>query len=117
MPGHEAIIDTPGRKQSRQAEPLCGRCDAVCCRLTVVLMPEDDQVPRHFVTRNAQGVEVMAHNEEGWCAAIDPLHMRCSIYADRPSICRRFAMGGPYCLDVRATYRDQRLRGIPLTLY
>jgi Fe-S-cluster containining protein len=62
-------------------------------------------------------VEVLAHNEEGWCAAIDPLHMRCSIYDERPSICRRFSMGGPYCRDVRATYRDQRLRGIPLTLY
>lgn len=116
MPGHEATLQPPGRPAPRQAEPLCSRCDAVCCRLTVVVMPED-VVPRHLVTRNAQGVEVMARNEEGWCAAIDPLHMRCSIYAERPLICRRFAMGGPYCRDVRDTYRDQRLRGIPLTLY
>ena len=97
-------------------EPLCSRCDAVCCRLTVVLMPED-RVPRHLVTRNAQGVEVMARNDEGWCAAVDPLHMRCSIYADRPVICRSFTMGAAYCRDVRETYRDQQQRGIPLTLY
>ncbi|UWX04676.1 YkgJ family cysteine cluster protein [Pseudoxanthomonas sp. NC8] len=98
-------------------EPLCSRCDAVCCRLTVVLMPED-RVPRHLmVVRNAQGVEVMARNDEGWCAAVDPLHMRCSIYADRPTICRRFAMGAAYCLDIRDTYRTQLQRGIPLTLY
>jgi Fe-S-cluster containining protein len=97
-------------------EPLCSRCDAVCCRLTVVLMPED-RVPRHLVVRNEQGVEVMARNDEGWCAAVDPLHMRCSIYADRPAICRGFAMGGAYCLDIRDTYRDQQRRGIPLTLY
>ncbi|WP_372013783.1 YkgJ family cysteine cluster protein [Pseudoxanthomonas sp. 10H] len=97
-------------------EPLCSRCDAVCCRLTVVLMPED-RVPRHLVARNDHGVEVMARDEEGWCAAVDPLHMRCSIYEDRPVICRRFAMGAPYCLDIRATYREERRRGIPLTLY
>lgn len=97
-------------------EPLCSRCDAVCCRLTVVLMPED-RVPRHLVVRNEQGVEVMARNDEGWCAAIDPLHMRCSIYDSRPSICRAFTMGAAYCLDIRDTYRDQQRRGIPLILY
>jgi len=96
-------------------KPTCGRCDAVCCRLTVVVMA-DDAVPRHLVVRNAQGVEVMARNEEGWCAAVDPLHLHCSIYADRPAICRQFAMGGRACLDIRARYRDQRQRGIPLTL-
>lgn len=95
----------------------CDRCDAVCCRLTVVLMPEDDAVPRHLVERNGQGVEVMARDEEGWCAAIDPQRLCCSIYADRPVVCRKFSMGGPYCLDIRASYREQRLRGIPLTLY
>ena len=36
----------------------CTRCDAVCCRLTVVVMPEDI-VPRHLVDRNEHGVEVM----------------------------------------------------------
>ncbi|WP_238389754.1 YkgJ family cysteine cluster protein [Pseudoxanthomonas koreensis] len=99
------------------ADPSCRRCDAVCCRLTVVVMPEDRGVPRWLVERNAQGVEVMARDEDGWCAAIDPQRMSCSIYADRPAICRSFAMGGAYCLDIRATYREQRLRGIPLTLY
>jgi len=100
-----------------EANVSCSRCDAVCCRLTVVLMPEDRDVPRHLIVRNAQGVEVMARDEDGWCAAVDPQRLCCSIYADRPAICRKFAMGGPYCLDIRATYRDQRLRGIPLTLY
>ena len=35
----------------------------------------------------------------------------------RPQICRRFAMAGPYCLEVRADYSDRNARGIPLTLY
>ncbi len=93
----------------------CTRCEAVCCRLTVVLMP-DDHVPDHLTARSEHGLEVMARDEDGWCAAIDPLHLHCSIYAQRPTICRMFAMGGSQCLEVRETYRDQRLRGIPIVL-
>ena len=81
----------------------CSRCDAVCCRLIVVVMPED-RVPRHLVERNAHGVEVMAQNEDGWCVAVDPLRLCCSIYEQRPAICRKFAMGSPYCVDERAAY-------------
>ena len=98
------------------ASVSCSDCDAVCCRLTVVLMPEDN-IPAHLTTRSAQGPEVMARDEDGWCVAVDPLHMCCSIYEQRPSICRKFAMGSGYCRDVRATYREQRMRGIPLTMY
>lgn len=94
----------------------CVACDAVCCRLTVVVMPED-RVPRALVDRTPEGLEVMARNEEGWCIAVDPLHLRCTIYEQRPGICRKFAMGSPYCRDVRETYRDENARGIPLTLY
>lgn len=84
----------------------CGLCDAVCCRLTVVVMPED-RVPRHLVDRNEHGLEVMAHGEDGWCVAIDPLRMCCSIYDQRPGICRKFAMGSEYCVDERAIYRTR----------
>lgn len=93
----------------------CTRCEAVCCRLTVVLMP-DDHVPDHLTARSEHGLEVMARDEDGWCAAIDPLHLKCSIYTQRPTICRAFAMGGAQCVEVRETYRDQRLRGIPIVL-
>lgn len=96
--------------------PHCDRCDAVCCRLTVVLMAEDD-VPPRFTTLNEHGVEVMARDEDGWCVAIDQGRMCCSIYEQRPTICRKFAMGGPYCREVRADYADRNTRGIPLTLY
>jgi Fe-S-cluster containining protein len=48
--------------------------------------------------------------------AVDHGRMCCSIYEQRPAICRKFAMGSPYCRDERDTYRDQMLRGIPLTL-
>ncbi len=95
---------------------LCERCDAVCCRLTVMVDPTD-RIPQHLTSVTPQGWHVMARDEEGWCVAIDAARMCCSIYETRPAICRRFVMSGPYCRDVRATYDDQRRRGIPLTLY
>lgn len=94
----------------------CASCDAVCCRLTVVLMPED-AVPGHLTTHTEHGIAVMARDEEGWCVAIDQRRMCCSIYESRPTICRKFAMGGAYCRDVRNTHREELSRGIPLTMY
>ena len=93
----------------------CGSCDAVCCRLTVVLMPED-RVPRHLTTRTEHGPEVMARDEEGWCVAVDHSRMCCSIYEQRPAVCRKFAMGSEYCRDERRIYRENMQRAIPLTL-
>jgi len=93
----------------------CARCDAVCCRLPVLLQP-GDRVPARYIDIDRHGMEVMAKDEDGWCAAIDPLHLRCSIYQDRPAICRQFEMGGAGCIETRARYRQQRQQGIPLTL-
>lgn len=97
-------------------EASCGSCDAVCCRLTVVLQ-ETDRVPSHLTTYTDAGLHVMARDEEGWCVAIDAARMCCSVYETRPDVCRRFVMAGPYCREVRAEYTDQTARGIPLTLY
>ena len=69
------------------ASIACGDCDAVCCRLTVVLMPEDS-VPAHLTARSMHGPDVMARDEDGWCVAVDPSRMNCSIYEQRPAICR-----------------------------
>lgn len=97
----------------------CTVCDAVCCRLTVVVMPEDE-VPRHLVDRNPKGLETMARGEDGWCIAVDHTRMCCSIYDQRPGICRKFAMGSAYCRDERESYRQAGLKSanlIPLKLY
>ncbi len=88
----------------------CDNCDAVCCRLTVVLMPED-RVPNRFVIENDHGTQIMAKGEDGWCQALDLNTMRCTIYDMRPGICRKFAMGGPYCRSERDDWR-----GIALAL-
>ena len=81
----------------------CTRCDAVCCRLTVVVQPEDG-IAEHLTADGGRGLRVMAQDEEGWCVAVDAAHMRCSIYDARPAVCRRFRMGGPYCEAVREDY-------------
>lgn len=94
----------------------CARCDAVCCRLTVVLTPQDT-VPARFAATTARGIAVMARDADGWCSALDRSRMRCSIYPNRPEVCRRFAMDGPYCRAVRADYRERIARGIPLLLH
>lgn len=94
----------------------CDRCDAVCCRLTVILQPED-RIPERYTTRTTEGLHVMARDAEGWCVAIDGARMQCGIYESRPQVCRRFVMAGPYCREVQADYRDRNLRGIPLELY
>jgi Fe-S-cluster containining protein len=92
----------------------CSKCDAVCCRLTVVLQPED-KIPSHLTTHLANGLHVMARDEEGWCVAMDGARMNCGIYESRPAICRRFVMNGPYCKSVRAEYAEKRACGAPLT--
>ena len=109
---HTAIAAAP----TDPAPVQCSRCDAVCCRLTVVLMPED-RVPGHLTEHTDAGLHVMARDEEGWCVAVDGLHLHCTIYEQRPTICRRFAMGGPYCREVRSEYQVQMQRGVPLTQY
>lgn len=99
-----------------EAHDLCGRCDAVCCRLTVVLQDGDD-IPVRFTDVTAAGLSVMARDDEGWCVAIDASRMCCSIYETRPQVCRRFVMGAPYCREIRADYADRGARGIPLIMY
>lgn len=80
----------------------CDACDAVCCRLTVVVQPEDG-IAEHL-TVEQDGLRVMARDGEGWCVAVDSARMCCSIYEARPSVCRRFRMGGAHCEAVREDY-------------
>ena len=93
----------------------CSSCEAVCCRLLVVLMP-DDVVPARFIARDERDLEVMARGEEGWCAALNLDTMQCSIYEQRPYICRGFAMGGPYCLSEREKWPGLAKASIPIAL-
>ncbi len=107
--------DTDPLAHSIDPAVSCAHCEAVCCRLTVVLAPGDIVAPA-FVARPADGVAVMARDADGWCSALDRTRMCCSIYETRPSVCRKFAMGGPYCRAVRENHERDKARGIPLQL-
>jgi Fe-S-cluster containining protein len=91
----------------------CANCEAVCCRLTVVLAPED-AMPEHLTAHTAEGVAVMARAADGWCVALDRTRMCCSIYEQRPGVCRKFAMGSPYCRAERENHAYTLVRGLPL---
>ncbi len=115
-PAAETALTYETKPDDHVVDPTvsCSYCDAVCCRLTVVLQPDED-VPAQFVGRNEGGLRVMARNADGWCSALDHERMCCSIYEQRPSICRKFAMGSAYCRDERANYTtEMRAKGIPL---
>jgi Fe-S-cluster containining protein len=110
-PHPDSFLDAPDSGVAAD----CRHCDAVCCRLTVVVQPED-RIPGHLLEER-DGLTVMARDEEGWCVALDGARMCCSIYEGRPEVCRRFAMDGPYCRAIRADYSERRARGIELILH
>ncbi len=105
---------TGSQPPAREKGVHCNRCDALCCRLTVVLF-EEDAIPAHLTERNEQGVTVMARDADGWCVALNSARMNCGIYETRPTICRKFAMAGPYCRDVRAE-AARTLHPLPIAL-
>jgi uncharacterized protein len=82
-------------------EVTCASCSASCCRLKVMLIT-DTGVPERFIEYDDWGGETMAQLDDGWCAALDRNTMLCSIYEQRPLICREFEMGADECLAERA---------------
>lgn len=114
--GTESVLTYETKPDDHVVDPTvsCSRCDAVCCRLTVVLQPEED-LPAQFVGHDERGVRVMARGADGWCSALDRERMCCSIYEQRPSICRKFAMGSAYCREERRNYStEMHAKGVPL---
>ncbi len=64
-------------------------------------MGEDDP-PAHLTRQNRWGGWVMHRLDDGWCAAVDRITMRCTIYQRRPDVCRSFDVGDADCLEERA---------------
>jgi len=90
-------------KAPRQTEDevACANCQACCCRLEVILISETG-VPGHFIALDKWGGLVMARRDDGWCAALDRDTMLCTIYENRPLVCREFEAGSHECLVERA---------------
>ncbi len=104
MPATPAALVGPAAAPPRSNPGIhCRRCEAVCCRLPVLLLPGDRPPPR-YVDVDDHGLAMMARGDDGWCLALDRASMSCGIYPDRPQICRDFAMAGPDCRSERVDY-------------
>jgi uncharacterized protein len=79
----------------------CTTCKACCCQLEVMLIAGDDDVPSEYVEQDAWGGEIMHRLEDGWCAALDRRSMMCTIYEQRPWICRDYQEGDFDCMEQR----------------
>lgn len=109
--------DSDSESDAERIDPTihCGECEAVCCRLPVLLLP-GDRVPLWARDHDVYGLEIVAKADDGWCVALDRQTMRCTIYESRPQICAGFAMGGWGCRDERATWFGKPGASIPLTV-
>jgi len=82
-------------------EISCASCQACCCRLEVLILT-DTGVPRRYIQTDEWGGEVMARLDDGWCSALDRDTLLCTIYENRPLICREFEMGSYECKAERS---------------
>lgn len=64
----------------------------------------EDHPPTHLTEQNRWGGWIMRRRDDGWCAAVDRVTMRCTIYEKRPTVCRRFEVGDTDCLKERAKH-------------
>ncbi len=79
----------------------CATCEACCCRLEVMLIG-DNGVPATLTAQDSWGGWVMRRLADGWCAALSRSTLRCTIYEQRPGICRDFPVGESECLAERS---------------
>ena len=69
-----------------------------------VILIGDVGVPERHIAIDQWGAETMRRLDDGWCSAIDRETFQCTIYEQRPWICREFEMGADECLEARALY-------------
>ncbi|GAD80337.1 YkgJ family cysteine cluster protein [Vibrio ezurae] len=81
---------------SSEPEVACSTCRASCCRLEVMIIT-DTGVPEEHIATDKWGGETMLRLEDGWCSAVDRDTMLCTIYENRPWICREFEMASYEC--------------------
>jgi Fe-S-cluster containining protein len=81
-------------------EISCANCEACCCRLEVMILT-DTGVPNAHIRVDEYGGETMNRLHDGWCSALDRGTMMCTIYENRPWVCRIFEMASPECIEER----------------
>ncbi|MFT7129749.1 MAG: Fe-S-cluster containining protein [Gammaproteobacteria bacterium] len=76
------------------------------------MLISDTNVPQEHITTDRWGGEVMTRLADGWCSALDRLTGLCTIYENRPWICREFEMGSYDCI----TEREENKKALPSRL-
>ena len=94
--------------ETQDAQVDCDSCAAACCRLQVLLI-DDKPLPDRLTEWSDWGGQVMRRLADGWCAGLDRTTLRCTIYAQRPQVCRDYEMGGNECLEERRCSSGQGL--------
>ncbi|WP_394142168.1 YkgJ family cysteine cluster protein [Vibrio chagasii] len=87
-------------KNITEPEVTCANCQACCCRLEVMIIT-DTGIPEEHIAYDEWGGETMKRLDDGWCSAVDRETLMCTIYENRPWICREFEMGSFECIDQR----------------
>jgi Fe-S-cluster containining protein len=90
-------------KQLPAEKITCSNCEACCCRLEVIII-SDTGVPERHIDRDQWGGETMARLDDGWCSALDRESLKCTIYDNRPWICREFEMASYECAIERQAH-------------
>ncbi|WP_159820931.1 YkgJ family cysteine cluster protein [Colwellia sp. 20A7] len=90
-------------KNVSTTEVSCSNCKACCCRLEVMVITVTG-VPDQHIAVDKWGSETMLRLDDGWCSALDRETLMCSIYENRPLICREFEMGSYECKDERTEH-------------
>jgi len=81
-----------------ETDVACSNCQASCCRMEVMII-SDTGVPEEHIEVDEWGGETMLRLDDGWCSAVDRETYFCTIYENRPWICREFEMGSYECRD------------------
>jgi Fe-S-cluster containining protein len=81
-------------------EVTCSNCQACCCSLEVIIISETG-VPHQHIYVDEYGSQSMLRLEDGQCSALDRNTLMCSIYENRPWVCREFEMGSYECITER----------------
>ena len=85
-------------KNITDSDVTCSQCQACCCRMEVMII-SDTGVPDRHISVDEWGGETMLKLEDGWCSAVDRNTFLCTIYENRPWICREFEMGSDECRE------------------
>jgi Fe-S-cluster containining protein len=101
------LVRTTMRTKPRLAFYDCSRCPAYCCTYARIAVTDDDvarlaarfgipveEATRKFTTRGAPGERVLRHRKDEIfgtaCRFLDPRTRRCTVYEDRPGVCREY---------------------------